>query len=213
LGRRSLISGRLIAPALEKQKSEQEAARLAQEQAELAEARRLELKLKELKIRERQAPPRDRDQSRRTSDNDGLDSREPDVTLMETPPPPTREPGTSPARNTCYHSAYLSNLKINKDDVEIFLDKELGEGGFGKVYQGLLHKSTIKVAVKTIKGVVRPKGIKMFLSEISVWDGLKQRNGMSARWPLLVYLVFNALFISFSSPPARLCRISANDDI
>ncbi|KAI9008713.1 kinase-like domain-containing protein [Hyaloraphidium curvatum] len=88
-------------------------------------------------------------------------------------------------------SSYLSKLRITSS--EVFYDEllVLGEGGFGKVYRGVLRGATA-VAVKTIKGTVEPKTVRMFLSEISVWEGLTQRNVL----PLLAFCESPPMMIS-----------------
>ncbi|KAI9011763.1 hypothetical protein DFJ74DRAFT_684590 [Hyaloraphidium curvatum] len=76
----------------------------------------------------------------------------------------------------------VNKMRISRADVTYTEADRLGEGGFGTVYRGLLHDTTI-VAIKTIKGIVDQRAIKLFLQEISIWGGLTQRNIL----PLLAY--------------------------
>lgn len=89
----------------------------------------------------------------------------------------------------------LARLRVTEADISIDYNRKLGEGGFGVVYEGILKGAT-RVAVKvscglgrcmiaryltdvylqTIKGEVSPKTMSVFLKEVSVWNGLNQRN-------------------------------------
>ncbi|KAI9002190.1 ankyrin repeat-containing domain protein [Hyaloraphidium curvatum] len=81
--------------------------------------------------------------------------------------------------------------RIAAGDVKYDEADFLGAGGFGKVYRGVLRGATA-VAVKTIKGAVEPRTIKMFLKEIEVWESLDQRNIL----PLLAYCESPPMMIS-----------------
>ncbi|KAI9032033.1 kinase-like domain-containing protein [Hyaloraphidium curvatum] len=88
-------------------------------------------------------------------------------------------------------AAFLSKLRITKEELSYSEDAVLGQGTFGTVYKGVLRGAT-PVAVKTIRGSVTPRTVKMFLDEIRVWDGLTQRNIL----PLLAFCEDPPLMIS-----------------
>lgn len=70
----------------------------------------------------------------------------------------------------------LAKLRATPEDIEIDYSRQIGEGGFGIVYEGVLKKAT-RVAVKMIKGGVSAKTAQVFSKEVAVWNGLNQRNG------------------------------------
>ncbi|KAI9029127.1 kinase-like domain-containing protein [Hyaloraphidium curvatum] len=112
--------------------------------------------------------------------------------VTKLPSDPSRSHASS-ASTKSDHSAFLSKLRIAKDEVAYSTEKAsiLGEGSFGTVYRGVLRGAT-RVAVKTIKGDVTPETVQMFLKEIAVWDGLNQRNVL----PLLAFCESPPLLIS-----------------
>ncbi|KAI9009231.1 kinase-like domain-containing protein [Hyaloraphidium curvatum] len=99
--------------------------------------------------------------------------------------------GHGSAKTPGSDSAFVSKLRITAKDVKYEEKDWLGEGGFGKVYRGKLRGATV-VAVKTIKGPVGPKTMKMFKDEIAVWEGLTQRNVL----PLLAFCEDPPLMVS-----------------
>ncbi|KAL5817005.1 hypothetical protein ACOSQ3_025383 [Xanthoceras sorbifolium] len=63
-----------------------------------------------------------------------------------------------------------------------FKDSELiGEGGFGKVYRGLLPSSDVQVAVKKVSHDSGKRGMKQFVSEIVSMGRLRHRNLVQLR--------------------------------
>lgn len=70
----------------------------------------------------------------------------------------------------------LAKLRASPGDIEINYARQIGEGGFGVVFEGVLKGAT-RVAVKMIKGGVNPRTAQVFSKEVTVWNGLNQRNG------------------------------------
>ncbi|KAI9034674.1 kinase-like domain-containing protein [Hyaloraphidium curvatum] len=172
----------------------QEAIRRQQEEADAKRARELELRLKELEVREREAAL----QARANEAMWPRPQREPSWNASDATRIPSQHSGNTGSNASTVagsprsdHGAFLSKLRITRDEVTYSPDSLLGEGSFGKVYRGVLRGAT-PVAVKTIKGDVTPRMVKMFLDEIAVWDGLTQRNIL----PLLAFCESPPLMIS-----------------
>lgn len=87
----------------------------------------------------------------------------------------------------------ISKLQVTPLDIEIDYLKPLGEGSFGTVYHGRL-RGTVKVAVKTLKGVDK-KAADLFAREVRTWEGLVQRNVM----PLMAFCL---------DPPMMVCEVA-----
>lgn len=77
--------------------------------------------------------------------------------------------------------SFINKLRVSASDISYDPNAIVGEGSFGIVYAGLLKKAT-RVAVKVLRRT-DAKTRTMFLSEISVMDGLTQRNIM----PLMAF--------------------------
>nr|KAJ3419755.1 hypothetical protein HK105_006542 [Polyrhizophydium stewartii] len=60
------------------------------------------------------------------------------------------------------------------DDVDVFLDQLVGEGGFGRIYRGIWKNRA--VAVKVLNGVAGADAISMIEKETKVWFPLRHPN-------------------------------------
>ncbi|KAI9015974.1 kinase-like domain-containing protein [Hyaloraphidium curvatum] len=180
---------------VEKERTEHDRRKAEARAAEAEQARKaeLELRMKELQLKERELavkeklgasnPPR-ASPSRISSDK----------TVVPTTKSPSEGSSSSSRGSTKtagLESSFVSKLRIAPEDVRYEEKDVLGEGGFGKVYRGVLRGAT-SVAVKTIKGTVGPRTMRMFLDEIAVWEGLNQRNVL----PLLAFCENPPLMVS-----------------
>ncbi|KAI9029124.1 kinase-like domain-containing protein [Hyaloraphidium curvatum] len=165
-----------------------EAARVREQEAEVAR------RLQELRLREEEVEPRlaeAAEMAKRAPAAPAASSWS-SSQVTKLPSDPSRS-HASPGSTKSDHSAFLSKLRIAKDEVAYSTEKAsiLGQGSFGTVYRGVLRGAT-RVAVKTVKGDVTPETVQMFLKEIAVWDGLNQRNVL----PLLAFCESPPLLIS-----------------
>ncbi|KAI9010232.1 kinase-like domain-containing protein [Hyaloraphidium curvatum] len=198
--------------AAERRAAEQRAAEQRMAEQQMAEQRMAEQRMAEQRMAEQRAAERRAaealqvaeeqrrlaEQERRRAEEREVELRMMEMRIKELEQGRQKDRSQGSAR-TAIGTAVRSKLLVEPNQVSYTKQSVLGQGSFGTVYRGMLRGST-KVAIKTIKGDVTPRLVKMFEDEIATWEGLNQRNVL----PLLAYC---------SQPPMMISELASDGNM